>query len=252
MIRASILIFIIVFSSQQGFAQQNLTFSGSYEQISLSELDSALSVSNDVRLYFSPEMDTILFDLKVEAVDLEGLGAAITRATQINFFVMDNYAIATGEDKIVAGLNPEFLGKTIDEYVDTQDNLILLKAKEDEQETKEEQLENQIFDIGDPGQRFDGNSGVISGNIRDSETGEPIIGAAVYDKGLKIGVVTDILGYYSLTLPKGDHLVQISYIGMRPTTRNINLMSDGELNIELRSAPDLLKRNSNHLRNRPC
>ena len=89
MIRASILIFIIVFSSQQGFAQQNLTFSGSYEQISLSQLDSILSTSNDVRLYFSPEMDTILFDLNVEAVDLEGLGAAITRATQINFFVME-------------------------------------------------------------------------------------------------------------------------------------------------------------------
>ena len=90
MTRASLLIFIIIFCGRHGLAQQNLTFSGSYEQISLSQLDSTLSTSNKVRLYFAPEMDTILFDLNVDAVDLEGLGAAISVATRINFSVRDN------------------------------------------------------------------------------------------------------------------------------------------------------------------
>lgn len=51
----------------------------------------------------------------------------------------------------------------------------------------------------------------VSGSILD-ENGEPIIGANVIEKGTNNGVITDIDGKYSISVP-GDAALLISYIG---------------------------------------
>ena len=51
----------------------------------------------------------------------------------------------------------------------------------------------------------------ISGTVVD-ETGLPVIGANVVQKGTTNGVITDIDGHFSLTVPE-DAILEISYIG---------------------------------------
>lgn len=53
----------------------------------------------------------------------------------------------------------------------------------------------------------------ISGYIKDVATGETLIGASIYVNKLKAGAVTNAYGYYSLTLPAGDAILRISYVG---------------------------------------
>ncbi len=70
---------------------------------------------------------------------------------------------------------------------------------------------------------FAGNTGKISGRITDKKTGEPVVGATVYIKNLKLGASTDVNGeYYILNIPPGVYTLTISMIGYR-TVSNSNV-----------------------------
>lgn len=62
----------------------------------------------------------------------------------------------------------------------------------------------------------------VSGQISDYNIGEPLIGVnVVYGPGM--GTVTDINGYYSLELEKGEYNIEVSYIGFLSQTKTIVL-----------------------------
>lgn len=76
----------------------------------------------------------------------------------------------------------------------------------------------------------------ISGIVKD-ESGEPVIGANVIEKGTTNGVVTDIDGRYSLIVSEGAQL-QISYIGYNTT--EVKVGSSNIINISLREDSEAL------------
>ena len=79
-----------------------------------------------------------------------------------------------------------------------------------------------------------GQNVTISGFIKDSETGESLIGAVVYCTSTKTEVVTNNYGFYSLTVPKEDSSgLIISYLNFKPQLKQIFLKENIELNIEL-------------------
>jgi len=57
----------------------------------------------------------------------------------------------------------------------------------------------------------------LSGHVRDS-IGETLINATIYDLTTHQGTTTNEYGFYSLTLPQGEHLLRISYIGYTEQT----------------------------------
>ena len=54
----------------------------------------------------------------------------------------------------------------------------------------------------------------ITGTITDEE-GLPIIGAAVVIKGTTIGTITNMDGYYVLSIPEGQNTILVSFVGMK-------------------------------------
>ncbi len=66
-----------------------------------------------------------------------------------------------------------------------------------------------------------GQNRTVSGTVTD-EIGEPLIGVnVVYGPGL--GVVTDMDGAYSLTLPQGNYELSVSYVGFEPQSKQITV-----------------------------
>jgi hypothetical protein len=92
-----------------------------------------------------------------------------------------------------------------------------------------------FVDIGNPAERNRTGSVVISGYITNRDTKEPVAGVTVFNQKLATGTVSNEFGYYTLTLPRGSHMLQFSFIGMREKVINMNLFSSGELNIEMNS-----------------
>ena len=82
--------------------------------------------------------------------------------------------------------------------------------------------------------------GRVSGVVRDAETGETLIGVAVYEPQLQAGVTTDEKGRYEMELPVGDHRLQFSYIGFKTQEKKVRFESKPvTLNIKLQ--PDITK-----------
>ena len=103
-------------------------------------------------------------------------------------------------------------------------------------------LENKLYEVGDKSAANQPRVVTMAGYIRDAKTGEPVVGASVYIDNPRIGVSTDQFGYYSLSLPRGRHILNIQSIGMRDTRRQIVLYSDGKMNIDLQGTVIALKK----------
>jgi TonB-linked SusC/RagA family outer membrane protein len=75
----------------------------------------------------------------------------------------------------------------------------------------------------------------VKGVVKDSETGETIIGANILISNLKIGTISDINGNFSINIKSKTASLIVSYVGYKTQTIEIN----GESNVIV-----LLKQNS--------
>ncbi|MEK9997905.1 MAG: TonB-dependent receptor [Cryomorphaceae bacterium] len=80
----------------------------------------------------------------------------------------------------------------------------------------------------------------LSGYIRDAASGEELISASIVNESRQ-GTVTNIYGFYSLTLPAGEYTFTISYIGYETMTKKINLNASQTVNFELKEATNELQ-----------
>ncbi len=73
----------------------------------------------------------------------------------------------------------------------------------------------------------------VSGTVKDSASGESIIGAIVSIKSIPAGTATNTYGFYSLTVPAGNDSLTVSFTGYQTKTIAIDLNKDQQLNVEL-------------------
>lgn len=82
-------------------------------------------------------------------------------------------------------------------------------------------------------------SGTLTGEVTDAETGEPLIGATVYIESIQRGAQTNIDGQYTITnLDAGTYTVSISYVGFQNFTEEVEISSgtttlDAQLRVDL-------------------
>jgi len=73
----------------------------------------------------------------------------------------------------------------------------------------------------------------ITGYIKDSRTGETLLGATVYVSQTRSGTATNSYGFYSLRLDPGYYSITYSYIGYNSQQIAFDLRRDTTLNISL-------------------
>ncbi|EMR01474.1 TonB-dependent receptor [Cesiribacter andamanensis] len=101
--------------------------------------------------------------------------------------------------------------------------------------------EDKVVEIGRKTPTITPGMARISGQIRNAQSGELIIGATVQIDEPFSGAATDALGNYTLSLPKGRHILKVRSVGMQSREYRIILYSDGRLDLELRDQVDQLK-----------
>ena len=74
---------------------------------------------------------------------------------------------------------------------------------------------------------------VLSGYVRDAESGEPLPQAVVYLADKKTGVAADGVGFYSLHVPAGKLTVYCSYFGYETAEQPVNATKATQLDFHL-------------------
>ncbi len=105
-------------------------------------------------------------------------------------------------DKVLKTLPIKY--EIVDNYV------VLKKGSEITHESSEKPVKNVTF----------------SGYIKDKETSEFLLGAIVFMKDLNVATTTNNYGFFSLTIPPGQHAMEVSYIGYERMVLNIDLKSN--------------------------
>ena len=178
---------------------------------------------------------------------------------KVKFFYKDEWVadLELGEyegsnalSDILSGL---FNGKSLYFYIDDDRNVILTKSytlkisdqpiSEDDNfippteyvgSEEDQKLSGNVFiDIGNPADRNKPGNVIVSGYVTNKDTREPIAGVTVYNQELSLGTISNEYGFYTLTMPRGIHMLQYSFIGMRKKVINLNLSGGGELNVDM-------------------
>ena len=98
---------------------------------------------------------------------------------------------------------------------------------------------NKMYQIYQNNSTNQNNGPLVEGIVTDAKTGEPLIGVTVYFPKTKRGTITNIDGYYKITIPDGHNELQFSFLGYESKTQSVN--SGDVLNISLDATENCLE-----------
>jgi hypothetical protein len=81
----------------------------------------------------------------------------------------------------------------------------------------------------------------LSGTISDNNSTETLIGVNLFIPELKTGVTTNEYGFYSITIPKGNYTIRISYMGYKTLEEPLQLNQNTKTNFKLLTNENTLK-----------
>jgi len=162
-----------------------------------------------------------LLDVRVENMRLRDVFREIEKSSGYAFFFSDQYAGLEEpvsldiEDQSIEYIMDRMLESSGLDYRILDDNFIVITPKNGESQQDR----------------------MVSGTVTDAFTGETLIGANVVIEGTTSGVITDLDGKFSITLPEEGGALVISYVGYIP--QRIPVTDQGILSVEL--VPDVQK-----------
>jgi outer membrane receptor protein involved in Fe transport len=218
-----------------GFAQDDKRPGGD-EGYTLSQLINRIEPSSGYRFFYDPaEWDTVKIHARVD-------GLSWSQALDAAFLHTDNhYAIDSIHKKVyithVFVIQPYLPDHFFTPGGSGRKDTTKIYFAPEEPGLSGRQLkatiENRWVEIGDKTRGTATGKATIAGYIRDGKTGEAIVGANLHVDSPIVNVTTDPFGYFSLTLPKGRHLIHISSSGMKDSRRQVILYGDGRLEVEM-------------------
>jgi hypothetical protein len=229
LIYAGLMLFVLLICASAN-AQRSHPITGNFTAMRFDDMVEAIEKQSPYRFFYDKRWtDSLSVNIRIERGAIGEILEEVFSGTIFHFAIDPDYSIfITRERQILSELPPGFFGEASGQRQSVSFDFSLYEKKEKELKL----AETKVHIIG----RNTGSSegyATVAGNILDINSGEPLIGAAVFVVNPTIGISTDQFGYYALTLPKGRHELRIQSIGMKNTSRQILLYSNGRLDIEM-------------------
>ncbi|MBC7849870.1 MAG: TonB-dependent receptor [Chitinophagaceae bacterium] len=238
--KTNLVVLLTIGFSFFGFAQKSDLITGNFESVRFYYFARTIESTTSYHFFYDPTtLDSLTVNTKANNSPLADLLTDILKPTNLHFAIdkSGNVFIADKKFKIQTNLPDNLFAVT----KPTTTIPIPEEAETESQQKINTSEENKLFEIGPKTSQPFSGSATLAGYIKDSKSGEGLLGASVYLDSSSIGVVTDQFGYFSLTLPRGRHQLRITSTGMKATKRQIVLHSDGRLNVEMREDIPTLK-----------
>ena len=223
------LLLLIILFMEAGAQQGRVT--ANFERVKFSSFVNEIENATGYRIFYRPaDMDSFFVSLKADGLRIDQVFKSVFENTSFHFYMEGNRIYVTSLISITPGVAPDFFDRQkkpdTDVIVEPGDRT---RTRAPKGLIKSD--ENKLYEIGNRSQLK--NKATITGYVRDAKNGEALSGATLYLDSLSFGVTTDQYGYYSLTIPSGQHVVTINSPGMKTTKRQVRLYSDGKLNIDM-------------------
>ncbi|HYG38655.1 MAG TPA: TonB-dependent receptor [Cytophagales bacterium] len=218
-----ITLFILLFFAfyQQLFSQSSglSNISVDYNNKPLADVLSDIEAKYKVHFFYKEEwLKDKLINVKADQVTIFEVMRLILKGTSLTFVYYKPYVILLKGD--VEKDYPEIITK--DSLSSENNKPIVLYTPT-----------NREFRIVRPSKAEKGKTVRLTGKITERSTGEAVIGATVMVEELKLGVVSDVDGFYSIDVPGGNYTFIFSSLGNLPIKRNMEVASNKIFNVEM-------------------
>ncbi len=224
-LKVLILILVLVFPSHL-MAQDKYYITWDYKDLQFKEFVSAAESHLKVKFFYKEEWVT---NLKLgnypESKTLPDILDNLLRGTSLFYFFDDAGNVVLTKNYAVKVSNAPA----------EKDNNFIPPTDYTEYGENQKIAGNTFVEIGNPAERNKPGNVIISGYITDRDTKEPVAGVTVFIQKLSVGTIANEYGFYTLTLPRGIHILQFSFIGMKEQMINLNLYGAGEMNVKMNS-----------------
>ena len=236
-----IFLFVVVVSLESYSQETDINVEGNFHNSSFTELVDHLERTTSCRFFYDPSwVDTMKVVQPPGTQSLEKILTATLKPADIYFVICKNdHIILSGSYPVKTGLPEDFFI-----IPDTKYDAQLAKQEITLPEQISRPLQDQsngLINIGNSSERDHKGKVNLTGFIREHETGEPLSGAIVYVEELSIGAVSDINGYYIISLPRGQYQVTYQNLGKEKVNVNIQLNSSGRFDVDLKDKLTELK-----------
>ncbi|MGB4399227.1 MAG: carboxypeptidase-like regulatory domain-containing protein [Daejeonella sp.] len=233
------IILLLIITHTQAQVKEEALISGTFSNLQATEFILQLEAQTSYRFYYKgSDLDTLKVDITVDKKTLtEVLGLAF-KNTDLKYAINGSNVFLSKNKAVETRLPDGFLSNnnSVSEiYKPEAANPLAVDDK-----VINATLENKLYTIGIKTGSSTGMA-TLSGTIRNIKTGEPLAGASVYIESPRSGTTADQFGYYSLSIPKGQHVLYIKGSGMKERKHQIIVHSDGKFNVELQEQVLALK-----------
>ena len=200
--------------------------------LNFSSLVQALEIKSDVHFYYYPD------SIPDFPIHIKGDSSSLLEILQNHFREHDihitcddrcNFYITRGSPVVCEIPGSVYSKSSIKEtevvYQTDADNFI---------STKNEYISDTLI-IGSKNSDNLHQKTNFSGIVKDSKTGEPVIGATIYIQELRTGVATTDKGNFQLQIPRGEYTLIVSSLDKIPHKYNLYMHSSGSSVLYLES-----------------
>jgi len=225
-------IIAILLSASHAFGQDN-SLSVQFNRILFRDLVDTLEKTVPVKIYYSDNwVDTLFLSVDSRNETFERLLDKSLKKNGFSFIITEeNKVILSKGYSIKTNFKKEYLEYLKKNYVAADTSGFVRPVLK--QEDKSISDEYRVFKIGRQSGSQSGEKVTLSGVITNSNDGEFVPGAIVYAEKIKAGAMTNISGYYEITLPAGQYQIEYRMVGMKTTRRNVIIYSDGVLDVAM-------------------
>ncbi|WP_170110551.1 TonB-dependent receptor [Flavilitoribacter nigricans] len=218
---------LAVLSGQSGDPEYilNKNFNGQAFTTFVTEVEAA----HDLQFYYFPGWTSELQVVQNQTpATLSEVLTSTFADTDYHFFIQPNGQVILTQGKTI---RPEIQLMDPAEIAarNSAENVAVISAAE--RQLKD--FETEWIIIGDPAAPEQKPRVKLSGFVRNTDTDRPLPEAIVFVEELQSGTTTDSLGYYELNLPQGKYRILYQSIGLKETSRNVQLFAGGQVNAGL-------------------
>jgi Outer membrane receptor proteins, mostly Fe transport len=175
------------------------------------------------------DIDTLFLSVQCQNVLPEVALIQALGGTPLKVSTYEKYLFVLKDQIIATSITSDFFENTTRHEISVNDTPLIDLSPVEKKATSE----NRLYVIGNENLPNPSERATLTGVVTYVNTGEPVVGVVLYTEDIRYTATSDAFGFYSLRLPTGRQKILIKGLGMKDTQRNLEIFSDGKLNVEL-------------------
>jgi hypothetical protein len=241
-----VVVFCLSLSFCWSFAQKGSDkITLSFENATLKEVVTDIQETSNYKFFYLDEwLDSKPISRNYNKISLKHVLDDIFKDTPINYYIMQGRKVILTKGSIIYDELPENFFKQPEESLDS----ILIKNTEtvdifpilNTEDEEPDQGKRETIRIGKENRNVTKRSARITGYVFNTKTQKPISDLALLIREIGKGTTTNKQGFYSINLPIGIHIIEVSALGIQGEQKRIIVYGDGQLNFELNESFEIL------------